>query len=443
MIFFMTEKKYYEISEEIRKELVETIRDPLWKNINVPSAVKELMQVEEVQRLHRIKQLGPSYLVYPGATHTRLTHSLGVFYVAYRMIESILRTPVNAPNLPYMEKSDVMAFLLASFLHDIGHFPYTHSLKDLIIDGRPLKEHETLSAELIKSEAISGILKKNNINPDFVAAIIDKDLNPTSKDINQDCLVLFRALLSGVLDPDKMDYLTRDAFFCGLPYGTQDIDFVLTCLRAVKKDNGFYPAISDNGIGAIEHILFGKYLMYRSVYWHRRVRSATAMIKKAVMLMLEESDSVRPEDLYYKDDDTFINLFGIKGVPEEAKALVYRVKHNRLFYIAYELPFNKERHTKLEDFTNRKDMEKRLSIETNIPDVIIDIPEDVSFDESIYVVSDKGNNIMDFMDARTVFSKDNIQSFTGKLRYIRVITPCNVNDDKSLFKRIEDVFTKI
>ena len=255
----------------LHEEYTEPIRDPIWKNIGLSEPLKRILSHERVQKLARIKQLGPTYLVYPGATHTRLNHSLGVFHLAKRIVEALLSFSACRD----LSLEGVKAFLCASLLHDLGHFPYAHSLKELA-----LTEHETLTGDIVLSRDLSGIIKERlRVDPKTVAAIVDLN-RPCPEDGE---LPFFRNLLSGVLDPDKLDYLTRDAFFCGIPYGVQDIDFII---NRIKPHPARGIALDPQGLPAIENILFSKYLMYKSVYWHKTVRVATAMIKKAIILGL-------------------------------------------------------------------------------------------------------------------------------------------------------------
>ena len=131
-----------EIIWHLEREYTEPVRDPLWKHIYLSRGLMRVVDSSDFQQLNRIKQLGPSYLVYPGATHTRLNHSLGVFHLAKR----ILRALVGFDTCIDLSVEGVRAFLCASLLHDVGHFPYAHSLKEL-----PLREHEELTGKIILS----------------------------------------------------------------------------------------------------------------------------------------------------------------------------------------------------------------------------------------------------------------------------------------------------
>jgi uncharacterized protein len=404
-------------------DYTEPVRDPVWKHIYLHPALAALVESGPLLKLAGIRQLGPAYLLYPGATHTRYGHSLGVFQLARRMAGALLKAPEGGEELSSMVSVEgLKSFLAAALLHDLGHFPFAHSLKEL-----PLKAHEALTAELIQTQPVRTALGEYGADPYMTAAIVDEDL-PSRNDGQ---IAFFRRVLSGVLDPDKLDYLNRDAYFCGIPYGVQDIDFVISRIRPVlgKSDGDggrtWGVAIDSKGIPAVENVLFSKYLMYRAVYWHRTVRAATSMIKKAVVGALAEG-VVRPEDLYGKDDDGFVRLAAASSYGPFG--LVARVMERRLFAPILEVAFDPADpvHTSLVSIGSRSAAEvsaaRRLSqaagTRLSPEEVIVDIPEPVSFESDMFV-SDEGRP---FNESSTVFKRPVIDGFTGSLRTIRVFT---------------------
>ena len=146
------------------------IRDPLWNTIYLHTSLIPLLEHRAMQRLTNIKQLGPAYLVYPGTTHTRFVHSLGVYHIARLILLHLLLEP----HFPHITLTQAKSFLAAALLHDIGHFPYTHSLKEL-----PLPEHETLSASIIAND-LAPLLSQEGISPTLTAAIISPDTGADS-----------------------------------------------------------------------------------------------------------------------------------------------------------------------------------------------------------------------------------------------------------------------
>ena len=375
----------------------EPIRDALWGHIYLTPALAAITASSPFMRLHRIMQLGPTFRVYPGATHSRASHSVGVYHLARRLLLHLVEEGADS----WLSPEGVKSFLCAALLHDLGHFPYTHSLKEL-----PLKEHEALTGNLILSEQMKSLVAAAGGDPYFTAAIVDTSLSDNE---NRE-LDFFRKLLSGSLDPDKLDYLSRDARYCGVPYGVQDVDFILSRLhpnpiRGVDIDS--------RGITGVESLLFSKYLMYRTVYWHRMVRSATAMVKKAILGALE-SGIIAAEELYNLDDQGLFALAAQRCYP--LFTLLDSVKNGRLFSVATEIPFDEEAHKALFSLPGRSSMEKELATEIGIDDLIIDLPEPISFECGLFV---NDENCF-FNDGSSIFKDNMMETFVKSLRIIRI-----------------------
>ena len=166
------------------------------------------------------------------------------------------------------------------------------------------------------SPSLTALIEGCGTSVDLVCAIIDEGREAPTGEIT-----LYRSILSGALDPDKLDYLNRDALFCGVPYGMQDASYITAKLRIA--DGAI--ALEEEAIASVEHLLFSKYLMYRNVYWHPRVRSATAMVKKAVVALLCEG-SLAEDELFGLDDSEFFSLMDKRG---DRYALIEAVRENR------------------------------------------------------------------------------------------------------------------
>lgn len=388
--------------------LTEPIRDPVWGNVFLSPALERLASSVPFAKLGRIKQLGPAYLVYPGATHTRRAHSIGVFHMARRIASALSAKG----QLDFCSREGLQSYLVAALCHDLGHFPYAHSLKEL-----PLEAHEALTARDIRSEPLRSLVLEAGADPEAAAAIVDQD---TDDGGNRE-IRFFRGLLSGVLDPDKLDYLNRDAFFCGVPYGLQDSDFILQRLAVGPGDT---LAMEERGLMSVESLLFSKYLMYRSVYWHKGVRSATAMIKKAVLMALNEG-ILQPENLYGLDDDGFYAK--LRGISYPPCALAASVFEGRIYSTVLDISFSEldERHHGLLNLNNRLKAEKELAAEAGKGigslDLVIDIPEAISFETDLPVLLDGPERCaLPFPQSPTVFTAPVIADFARSLRRIRV-----------------------
>lgn len=382
------------------------VRDPVWKHIWMTEAISSITRSTPFMRLYRIKQLGPTELLYPGATHSRASHSIGVYHLALKILKELLARGADK----WVTRTGCYSFLCAALLHDIGHFPYTHSLKEL-----PLQDHEELSAALIMQSELQTLIDRAGGNPEQTARIIDKKESGRNTETD-----FFAHILSGVLDPDKLDYLNRDAYYCGVPYGLQDVDFILSRIQP-DKNKGI--TLDSKAVMSIESILFSKYLMYRSVYWHKQIRIATAMMKKALYLSLQHQLLV-PEQLYSIDDQGLYQL--IRGLPEQIAQLANGVQQNALYSLVGEYtcpPDNPVYHT-LEHIDSRNQLEanisERLSMKTGLSikssDIIIDIPERVSFESDLFITDER----LPFSLSSTVFSEEIVTRFTTSLRKIRI-----------------------
>jgi uncharacterized protein len=405
-----------ELLSFLAADFTEPIRDPLWGNIFLSPGLERIAASVPFAKLGRIKQLGPAFLVYPGATHTRRAHSIGVFHLARRLAWAL----AAKGRLDFCTKEGLQSFLVAALCHDLGHFPYAHSLKEL-----PLARHEALTARELLAEPLRGLVLAAGADPEAAAAIVDEGMpdrgageyRPGGDGLRE--IRFFRGLLSGVLDPDKLDYLNRDAFFCGVPYGLQDIDFVL---QRVAVGPGDELAIDERGLMSVEGLLFSKYLMYRSVYWHKGVRSATAMIKKAVLMGLREGVLV-PGDLYGMDDEGFYAK--LRSFDFAPFALASAVFEGRVYGTALDLPFDPsdERHRSLLDLGERLRIEEGLAAKAGIGslDLVIDVPEGVSFETELTILDEQRGAIA-FPESSTVFSPPVVEGFATSLRRLRVFT---------------------
>ena len=398
------------------------VRDVLWGHVYFTPELADIIDSEPFLRLNRILQLGPVYRVYTGATHTRASHSIGVYHLGRRLLLAL----TERGDTDWISREGAMSFLNACLLHDLGHFPFTHSLKEL-----PLRSHESLTGEIILNEPIKSLIGKTGADPLLTAAIIDKELcleNSNSSaigSVNTE-LHFYRQLLSGCLDPDKLDYLNRDARFCGVPYGIQDVDFIISRLIP-NREMGV--SIDSRLIPNVEALLFSKYLMYRTVYWHRQVRAATSMVKKAVLNGLE-TGAITAEELYHLDDQSLFNLLEKKtGNP-----LTEAVWKGKLYSAAAEISYSEEKHSCLKDIHKRLKCENAIiekfrsrGIAMGSNDLIIDVPEPVSFETGLYVLDEKCR----FAESSSALKAETLSSFVKTLYTVRIF----VNSE--FFKKIE------
>ena len=242
------------------------IRDPLWNNIRLDPLAVRLVDTPVFQRLRYVRQLGLAYLVYPGATHSRFEHAVGAYHLARRTLALL----AEDDGLRGVAEDEGRVVQAAALLHDVGHYPFSHALEEI-----GALHHEEVALPLIGrgavADALTGTLGHDA--PERVLALIrGRSDSP------------LQGLISGSLDLDKIEYLKRDALMCGVPYGEIDVDRLLHALVLVADPDTGRQCIGlrEKGLAALESLLFAKYQMYRNVYWHHAVRSATAMYKRLV-----------------------------------------------------------------------------------------------------------------------------------------------------------------
>lgn len=275
-----------------------------------------MLDTPAVQRLRYVRQLGHAFLVYPGATHSRFEHALGAYHLTRRALAALEGRAALGPASP----ADCLAVALAALLHDIGHYPFSHALEEA-----GFLSHEAQGvARLGHGELREALLQigGESLLAEIGALIQGKSASP------------LQGLISGPLDLDKIDYLCRDSRMCGVPYGTVDVDRLLATLTIVEGIGGRPEVgVQEKGVSALESLLFAKYQMYRNVYWHHAVRSATCMFKRAAADAVRRG-SVTAAGVAELTDESFMQLL----VDRERSTLAESIRARRLFKRGLDLP---------------------------------------------------------------------------------------------------------
>ncbi len=302
------------------------VRIPPADGVPISPRVRRIIDSAPLRRLASISQLGMVALVYPGATHSRFEHSLGVYLNSLRLLA---RFTGDASLDPPLDARSADAFVLAALLHDVGHWPFCHPIEDMKLKG--FRAHESRVSDWIDHSEL-----RRCIEEDWsceVQDVIDL-LEPKKGDSNsnapgdgeikaasstgttQDFL---RSCLSGPIDIDKLDYLQRDSLHSGVPYGRNfDVGRLIDSM-CVHPSKGIL-AIGEKGRTAAEMMVFARYVMFSEVYWHHAVRAATAMLQRAVFLLRDQLDL---ESAIKLDDAQWISrLMQISHSHDETKPLV-------------------------------------------------------------------------------------------------------------------------
>ncbi|MEO6445982.1 MAG: HD domain-containing protein [Gemmatimonadaceae bacterium] len=292
------------------------IRDPLWNNIRVDPVALRLIDTPVFQRLRYVRQLGWAYLVYPGATHARFEHALGTYHLAGRTLR-LLGDNGALRGIPAEEATIVR---MAALLHDVGHYPFSHALEEI---GAP--HHEEVARPLITSGEVATVLRE--LAPDAPERVLALIRGQSDSPL--------QGLVSGSLDLDKIEYLNRDALMCGVPYGEIDADRLMNSLTVVgdAASGGAHVGVMEKGLSALESLLFAKYQMYRNVYWHHAVRSATAMYKRLVADALAAS-ALEVRELSFLTDESLLHALEQRA----PSALLDALRNRRLYKRAFECP---------------------------------------------------------------------------------------------------------
>ncbi|MCL6596589.1 MAG: HD domain-containing protein [Firmicutes bacterium] len=294
-----------------------TVRDPVHGDIVLTAGEAALLDTPEMQRLRGIRQLGAAYLVYPGAQHTRFEHSLGTLYWAERILAALERSgrAVSA--------EDRRAVRAAALLHDVSHIPFGHTFED----ERALFGRHDRPERLARFLAWGELGRRLDAMPEGEA--VRSLLTGRSRDWR-------REVVAGSLDADLLDYLRRDAYFCGLPKNYDDR--VVRSFALVEGHLGL-----DLVRGGLERedvrteaveLLRLRYFLTERVYYHHAKLAAGAMVAKAVELTAE-AEGLGEEDIYPLDDAGLLRR--LRAGPPPARALVEAFSRRALVKRAYVL----------------------------------------------------------------------------------------------------------
>lgn len=301
------------------------IRDPLHGYIELDELACSIIDTVEMQRLRRIRQLGFSYLVYPGANHTRFEHSLGTYHLMNVLLDRL-----------GMARDADEELIVASLIHDVGHGPYSHVTEPLIqkftgashedigyvlsTDGEVKERDSEPSAPTIAEVVEAYQLDRRKIQS-YIKG--ERTGNRTSRDISR--------ILNGEIDVDKMDYLVRDSYYTGVAYGVVDN---MRLIQGLDFFNGEL-VITDKGILPAEYLLFSRFLMHPTVYNHHTSRIAQLMFLSALEAFINaecESESELKDKaaaLRMMDDaEISTTLRNAEGYPKE---MMTRINERRLF----------------------------------------------------------------------------------------------------------------
>jgi len=318
------------------------VRDPVHNFILFYDFEKRLINSEPLQRLKYIKQLGLSYEVYPGATHTRFEHSLGTMELATQAFDTIVKKRPAALNKLEWDDHQELAYRqllrIGALLHDVGHAPFSHAPEGLLPQG--YDSHEDFTEAFIRSDYICPLLSMGPVvlNPDHVVAIA---LGPEKDPKEDPSLQLLQELVAGELGVDRIDYLARDALYTGAAAGRFDYHRLLNTLTVIEHPISGSPvlAIEAGGLHAAEELLLARYFMFLEVYFHDVTRVYDEHLKDFLSKSLPQGRFPKNLGRYLEYTDHKIHVAIAKAVRGhgELAELASRLVGRRHYRSAYEV----------------------------------------------------------------------------------------------------------
>ncbi|NWF94679.1 MAG: HD domain-containing protein [Candidatus Thorarchaeota archaeon] len=345
------------------------INDPIHGFIGLSPLEIKIIDSEPYQRLRRVRQLSGGYLVYPAAEHTRFGHCIGAMFLAGLMAERLL------PQIG-LEKESIQEVRIASLLHDIGHGPFSHVFEESLLESRGLN-HEDVTEWIIRESEIGDIIEEGGFTKTRVA-----DLVRGRRRMRKDSVT--SGIVAGQVDVDKMDYLVRDSFYCGVNYGLVDIHRLIGSIE-ISDDMEIEFSIAARG--ALEAFLVARYEMFLNVYYHKTVRSVEVMLVR----MMDAADKAlnltgfkTPEEFLEIDDSSLVSKVRRLNPSEseyarEARRMIDLLDARVLYKSAFEKVLHTQDHFVSKLLTKRKvreSLQEEIASKADVPfeDVIVDVP---------------------------------------------------------------------
>lgn len=398
-------------------------RDPIHGFIEIREHELEIINSKPFQRLRNIKQLAMTYYIYPGAEHTRFSHSLGVMHLVTKAFLSAIEGYEDKfPEAKRVQYEQILR--LIALTHDIGHAPFSHASESVFPQGI---EHEDFTLKIVTETKIADIIRQigkefvekygedYNITPELICNIyMGKDAGPDSE------FTFLKSFMDSELDCDKMDYLLRDSYYCGVKYGMYDVERLISSLTICYTNDIPRLAIENGGIQVFEEFVLARYFMFIQVYFHRTRRYFDIMLGRALKVILPNGTYPNKTEEYLQwDDCRVIQLLKENADKDEScKYLVERYVYPRVFHTKVH-PLESD----IREFKrNKKELEKLVGKENLIEDKSAGkmphkIPKRIEIEnEKAIIIYDKT------IERRTTISEESeiIRNLTEKIDIMRI-----------------------
>ncbi len=339
------------------------IRDPIHGQIEFSDIEQEIIDCLDFQRLRQIRQVAMTYLVYPGAHHTRFEHSLGTMHLASKIGQKI-----------GLNNDELSQLRLCALLHDIGHMPFSHDCESIL--SPTTGTHEQIGKKLITHGQIHDILSKNFDSKNIAQLMLGKS---------------FGQVLTCDVGADRLDYLLRDAHYTGVAYGV--IDWSRIIAKMIYKSSKIQ--IEKGGIEATESVILARFSMFHAVYYHHAVRIARKMLQVALKNAVN-FEQIDPNVISRYNDNSLLDLL---LRTKSSSALCARLINRKLLKRAYVVSWaNLNEDTK--NYILSHDFENDLS--KRCPDALVDIPS--QFKSQVNVLINDNNVSRNLCDISSISS---------------------------------------
>ncbi len=406
------------------------IKDPVHGYVYITEAEKVVIDSYPMQRLRRLRQLAGSEYVYPGANHTRFEHSLGVLYLAGKVLEN-----PHISQLISEEEENVCR--IAALLHDVGHGPFSHVFEGLLIKNLD-KTHEDLTSWIIKKSEVADKLEKMGYDPEEVGELAVGKLHKKGR-------AFLDQIISSAVDVDKQDFIVRDTYHTGAEYGFIDVFRLIHALDVLGENL----AVELGALSALEAIIIARIESFKSIYFHRVGRAAQIMLATAMEKANSElglTGFKTPEEFMALDDYTVWSA--LKNC-KASQGIIDNLQKRRMLKCAYERTFY-EKDTLISNLFGRESYRRQIQSEiakeagVGVESVIIDVPTVPSVPyhhavlmESMEIPVFSRNPTGEKIPQRLIESSRIIETLQGFMNILRVYT------DEPQRERIEKATAKI
>jgi len=336
------------------------IKDPVHGYVYITEKEKAVIDSYPVQRLRRLRQLAGSEYVYPGANHTRFEHSVGVMYLAGKVVE-------NPGISRRINEEEAEMVKVAALLHDVGHGPFSHVFEHLLIKELG-KTHEDITSWIVEKSELADILTHIGFEPKEVSKLAVGKLHKPRK-------AFLDQIISSAVDVDKQDFILRDTHHTGAEYGFIDIFRIIHALDVLGENL----AVDLGALSALESFIIARIESFKSIYFHRVGRAAQIMLAMAMEKANEElglTDFKTPEEYLAMDDYTV--WVALKKC-EKSNRIIENLERRKMLKCAYEKTFY-EKDAMISNIFSRTVHREQLQIEiakeakVNTEAIIIDVP---------------------------------------------------------------------